>query len=89
MSVTRLELFGTRIVYISPFVRNLYLLIGKSIIHSTLLSNYLFQFSNILLWLSCYMGINGNLEKFCRRIKTTFSCCMSTDIRLFSCNIIK
>ncbi len=29
MFLTRLELCGTRIAYISPFVRNLYMLTGK------------------------------------------------------------
>ena len=29
MSVTRLEIYGARAVYVSPFFRNLYLLIGK------------------------------------------------------------
>lgn len=35
------------------------------------------------------MGSNRNFQEFRRCIETTFSCCMSTDIRLFSCNILK
>ncbi len=86
--VTRLELCGSRIVSVSPFIRNLYILAGKEIDFLINISLFI-RFSNISLWLSCNMDFNGNRKKYCWRIKTTFFSRMSTELQLFNSYILK
>jgi hypothetical protein len=54
MSVTRLELCGTRVINIPPFIRNLYLLIGR--INTFILINISIYLFNLVIFFYGYLA---------------------------------
>ena len=90
--ITRFELCGTRVLDVSPFTRNLYILTGtiRSSVPVGENVTYIFcRSSGVFLWLFGNMASHRDCKEFRRRIKTSFSGCVSTDVRLFRRHLVE